>query len=94
MAHFYGSMKGGRGEVTRTGTKSSGVHAHVCGWDVGVHTAMLHNSNEEDVVGIQITSGSNGSDKSRTLFLSPLNCQRLVEGTHRLAVVPVPGSEF
>ncbi len=27
MAHFYGSMQGQRGEVTRTGTKSSGLEA-------------------------------------------------------------------
>ena len=36
MSHFYGNMKGNRGEITRCGAKSSGLRAHVRGWEVGV----------------------------------------------------------
>jgi hypothetical protein len=36
MARYYGSMKGGRGEVTRTGTPSSGITSHPRGWNIGV----------------------------------------------------------
>lgn len=32
MSHFYGKLQGGRGEATRTGTKSSGVTTHAAGW--------------------------------------------------------------
>ena len=36
MSRFYGSMQGSRGEVTRCGTKNSGIHARVRGWNIGI----------------------------------------------------------
>lgn len=35
MAEFYGSIQGARGQATRCGTKSSGLHGHIRGWETG-----------------------------------------------------------
>ena len=36
MARFYGEIQGNKGQATRMGTKTSGFHAHIRGWDVGI----------------------------------------------------------
>lgn len=59
MAHFYGSMQGGRGETTRTGTKYSGMNAHVRGWNLGIKIELSH-ENGRDIVSVYQTGGSNG----------------------------------
>lgn len=33
MAHFYGTMKGSRGEATRCGTQTSGMRVVCASWD-------------------------------------------------------------
>ena len=65
MAHFYGSMKGSRGETTRMGTTNSGMTAHVRGWNLGVRVYLTHNGmTGKDEVSVYRTSGSGqrGSD--------------------------------
>lgn len=32
MSHFYGTIKGGRGQATRTGHKTSGLTTHAASW--------------------------------------------------------------
>ena len=60
MAHFYASIQGNRGEVTRLGTKNSGIVAHIRGWNIGVFVSINH-VNGEDVIVINKTGGSNSS---------------------------------
>lgn len=60
MSHFYGSMTGGRGEVTRTGTKNSGMAVHVRGWDMGIFVDLIHENGVDKAV-VYRTSGSNDS---------------------------------
>lgn len=59
MAHFYGSMQGSRGQVTRMGTKNSGMTAHIRGWNIGAKVVLTHR-NGVDVVEVYRTSGSTG----------------------------------
>lgn len=60
MAHFYASINGARESIaTKTGTKKSGMSAHVRGWNVGVDVRLSH-ENGKDVVRVYKTSGSNG----------------------------------
>ena len=61
MAHFYGSMKGSRGKVTRCGGKQGGITAHLRGWDVGAEIEVL-NIHGRDVCRVYATSGSNASE--------------------------------
>ncbi len=64
MSHFYGDIKGSRGEATRCGHASSGVSGHLRGWAVGVRV-LGSVSGGVDSFDIYLTSGSNrdGSDK-------------------------------
>ena len=62
MAHFFGEMRGSKGIVTRLGSKNSGIHAHIRGWDLGVETFVEVNENTgEDTVFVYLTSGSTGN---------------------------------
>lgn len=89
MAHFYGNMQGGRGETTRTGTKSSGITAHVRTWSAGVDVSMNHCEDETDSADIVITHGSNGPSARNFLHLTAADIVEILEGRARLAVVPV-----
>jgi len=60
MARFYGSLKGNRGQATRTGTKKSGIEGHIRGWDVGTKVRCFVNEDGNDVVAVFLTSGSHG----------------------------------
>lgn len=35
MSHFYGDIKGCRGEATRCGSAESGIRGHIRGWHIG-----------------------------------------------------------
>lgn len=59
MAHFYGSMRGSRGEATRMGTKASGFTAHIRGWDIGARVEVGVNDLGQDIVIVHLTRGSN-----------------------------------
>lgn len=67
MAHFYASVHGSRETTaTKTGTKKSGMSAHVRGWNVGVDVRLSH-VNGKDVVQVYRTSGSNGGQTSQLI---------------------------
>ena len=63
MAHFYGTMKGARGATSRTGTKNSGMTAHIRGWGVGAEVTVHVDSMGKDVVTVYRTGGSHDSTR-------------------------------
>lgn len=42
MAHFYGVLRGSRGEATKTGGKSSGLVTQAAGWGGCIRTHVWH----------------------------------------------------
>ena len=58
MAHFYGIVKGNKGEESRCGTKSSGLLATAQGWDIGGKVRIDHIQGR-DVVTLGFSGGSN-----------------------------------
>ncbi len=40
MSHFYGTLKGGRAEVTRTGHRTTGLHTVAASWAGAVHVDL------------------------------------------------------
>jgi len=42
MSHFYGSVKGNRGESTRGGTKNSGYHTIAASWDGAIEVRLIY----------------------------------------------------
>jgi len=60
MAQFYAEIKGNRGKASRMGTKSSGMWAHIRGWDIGVSVSCFHKNGKDHIV-VWKTGGSNSS---------------------------------
>lgn len=59
---FYSEVSGNRAKrVTCGGTKSTGISAHVRGWDVGVRVIIDH-CDGKDCVRVYATKGSNAPD--------------------------------
>jgi hypothetical protein len=67
LSTFYGSVVGAaRTAATRRGTKSSGISAHVRGWDTGIF-AEIEDINGVTEARVYITGGSNNSDSKHLL---------------------------
>ena len=69
MSQFYASIHGGRGEVTRQGTKKSGISGHIRGWNVGVQVWCYTDTEGKDHCQISATAGSNGGASSIPLAM-------------------------
>lgn len=67
MSHFYGQMKGNRSEVTRQGTKDSGMVAHLRGWGIGARVELIVNADGLDEVRVYSTAGSDGNGEDKLL---------------------------
>lgn len=61
MSRFYGSLQGNRSQATRNGSKNSGIHGHIRGWDSGILVECHVNDKNQDVIEAYATSGSNGN---------------------------------
>lgn len=65
MAQFIGFLQGNRGDVSRLGSKSSGMQAQAQGWRIGGRVyCSFDPKTGRDVVSVDITSGSNGAHSS------------------------------
>lgn len=74
MARFYGGVQGNRGEITRCGSKDSGIVARAQGWEIGARIECFVGSDDRDYVQVWITGGFKGKRCLRflgTLALSP-----------------------
>lgn len=47
MAHFYGSVRGQRGEATRLGNISSGYTAKAASWEGAVTVQLWHDADKK-----------------------------------------------
>ncbi len=82
MAHFYGNMKGARGgEVTRCGTATSGLQAHVRGWDIGGRVEVISTAHG-DAVHFHVTRGSNGNRSDLIIAVARLEDGRVIIEEH------------
>jgi hypothetical protein len=48
MSHFYGIVKGGRGEATRTGHKTTGLETTAATWSGAIHTTLYVDDSGRD----------------------------------------------
>lgn len=68
MSKFYASIQGNRGEATRMGSKASGIHGHIRGWNIGASVdCYFDEKTGQDVCVVSITGGSNGHASSKCL---------------------------
>jgi len=71
MARFYGDLQGNRGESTRMGTTSSGIRAHIRGWNIGFSItcrALEQEKGQEiDECVVSETGGSNSRHSEKEI---------------------------
>lgn len=73
MAHFYGSVKGQKGEGTRLGSKSSGLQVYAAAWQGAVYVGLYHNAKTgQDMATVSLVPW-HGSGASRTLYVGPVS---------------------
>jgi hypothetical protein len=77
MAHFYGTIQGARGEASRLGTKSSGLHVVAASWQ-GAVDVQLYERDGMDYVIVSLKPWQ-GHGESRLLYEGPVSgCKALV----------------
>lgn len=74
MSHFYGTVKGARGEASRCGTKQSGLQTYTASWrGAVVVTAYYNKGRDEDWVRVALTTWrGSGVQPSRVLYEGPI----------------------
>lgn len=56
MSHFYGTLQGNRGEVTRTGSKNSGITAYSASWNGAIRVHVYADKDGNDCYRIDQTT--------------------------------------
>ena len=72
MAHFYGNLKGSRGEATRCGTRQSGIMVSARNWNGSVSVEMGEGETHDDPQVI-IRAGDGSTIGGRALYCGPLS---------------------
>lgn len=70
MAHFYGTLKGSRGEATRCGTKASGLVTYAASW-MGAVRSEVFVRDSEDWARVELVPW-HGNGTSRFLYEGPV----------------------
>jgi hypothetical protein len=71
MSHFYGILQGNRGEATRCGHKSSGLHTVAAAWSGAVQVDLLVNADGEDIAHVYLRTW-HGNGVNQTLYMGPV----------------------
>jgi len=71
MAHFYATIRGGRGEASRGGSKASGIEANVASWEGSVFV-RLWRENGKDMARVSLEPW-HGSGASKPLYYGPVS---------------------
>jgi hypothetical protein len=82
MAHFYGSIRGSRGEATRLGTCTSGLNVKAASWQGAVHV-QLYTHNGTDKAHISLIPWQ-GKGVNRILYDGPVS-GALIDGNKVLS---------
>lgn len=72
MSHFYGTLQGGRGEVTRGGTKKSGLEAWVASYSGAVRVKVYVDMQGRDRVRVEKRTWQ-GSGKEMAIYDGPID---------------------
>ena len=72
MAHFWGSIKGNRGEASRLGTKNSGLHSVTASWQGAVETYISYDTETgKDIASVFLIPWY-GKGTRQTLYVGPV----------------------
>lgn len=87
MAHFYGKLQGSRGEVTRCGTKNSGLTTVAAGWGGAIEVTVRQDSEGNDVFEVALIPWQGSGGRRYTLSQGVLDSGAEMLG-NTLRVVP------
>ena len=73
MSHFYGTLQGGAGEATRTGSKKSGLTATAAGWKGAIETEVWINEAGDDYFRVVLRPWKGSGGKTIPLFAGKLD---------------------
>ena len=76
MSHFYGTLKGSRGEATRGGTKSSGMTTYTAGWRGAVHVEVYTQADGRDAFMVSLVPWQGSGGESVVLARGLLDSTR------------------
>ena len=81
MSHFYGTVRGGRGEATRCGHKTTGLVTNAAGYKGSIRTEVWYDEvNQEDRFSVSLTPWQGSGGQSRSIASGTLNADI---GTYR-----------
>ena len=72
MAHFYGNLKGSRGEATRCGTRQSGIRVSARSW-AGSVTVEMEDDDDYGEPRVIIRCGEGSTVSGTALYCGPLS---------------------
>ncbi len=73
MSHFYGVLRGSRGEATRCGTESSGINVTAAGWRGAIHVEVWYSAAGKDMYRVYLNPWHGSGGKSQVLAEGELN---------------------
>jgi hypothetical protein len=80
MSHFYGTLKGSRGEATRCGTTKSGLETWAAGWGGAVRVCVYHHDGQDWV---RVTMEPwKGIGPHKLLYSGPLGIRMMSKVTY------------
>jgi len=72
MSHFYGTLKGTRGEATRCGTKNAGMETYCASWEGAIRCYAWHDKETgKDMVRVEKTTWQ-GMGEHKLLYLGEI----------------------
>ena len=78
MAHFYGSVKGARGEATRLGGKGGGMKAIAAGWEGAIRTTVYHDeATGNDMYRVELIPWGSSGGSARVISEGVLNAKEM-----------------
>ena len=74
MSHFYGTIRGGRGEATRCGHKATGLVTNAAGYNGAIRTRIWYDEETgQDRFRVTLVPWHGSSGESRNLVSGTLN---------------------
>ena len=81
MSHFYGTIKGTKGEATRCGDKRKGYRAIAAGWRGAIETTLRHDDKTgKDMFSVYLVPWGSSGGTNILLASGELDCGFVTEG--------------
>ena len=72
MSQFYGTLKGSRGEASRSGSKSSGITTYAASWAGAVRVCVYEDSEGREMARVELVRWQ-GRGSERKLYHGPVS---------------------